>query len=468
MDDEEAINWYCENAESPNARAPISLFDRPGLKIFAQLPEHSVPGLFYINGRTFAASSNLYELNTDGTFTLLGNLGTAPQTPTQIAANQNQLLILNNGALFVFTLTTNTFVAVNMAQFNAPVSQIGFADGYFFATLKNSNTFQMSQLEDGTTWSGLDIATVSLFPDNFSSFICDHREAWFFSSKKTAAYYNAGAGFPPFIPIQGAFLEQGAAAAFSTVQLDNSIFWLDRDERGSLIARRANGYVGTRISTHAVEQAWQQYKTISDAVGYSLQMNGHLWWVILFPSAPNGGATWVYDVTTQLWHRWAFWNATSGQFSAHRSMSHVFAFNSHLVGDWATGNIYQMSTDYSDDFGNPIRRLRRAPSQNDENKFIYYSQIEFEMETGLGPQPPLLDGNGQPRPPQVMLRWSDNGGKTWSNQYLLNCGKAGEYNVRVIRRMLGRARKRVWELSATDPVPMRIVDAYLKGEASTE
>ena len=34
-----------------------------------------------------------------------------------------------------------------------------------------------------------------------------------------------------------------------------------------------------------------------------------------------------------------------------------------------------------------------------------------------------------------------NGGKTWSNTYYLDCGQQGEYEKRVIRRMLGRARK---------------------------
>ena len=172
-----------------------------------------------------------------------------------ITANETQLVMLNNGNLFVLTLGTNVFAAVNMAQFNGPVLQIGFADGYIIAMLENSHTFQVSALEDATTWSGLDISTNSLFPDNYVSMICDHREAWFWGNKKATGYYNAGAGFPPFIPIQGAFMESGAGATFATVQLDNSVFWLDQDERGFMVARRLNGYAGDRVSTHAIELA---------------------------------------------------------------------------------------------------------------------------------------------------------------------------------------------------------------------
>jgi hypothetical protein len=63
-----------------------------------------------------------------------------------------------------------------------------------------------------------------------------------------------------------------------------------------------------------------------------------------------------------------------------------------------------------------------------------------------------------------MLRWSNDGGKTWSNTYTLSVGAQGGYDTRVIMRMLGRARKRVWEVSWTDPVPIRVADCYLEME----
>lgn len=76
----------------------------------------------------------------------------------------------------------------------------------------------------------------------------------------------------------------------------------------------------------------------------------------------------------------------------------------------------------------------------------------------------LTDAGPITRAPQMMLRWSDNGGKTWSNTYQLSTGKLGEYNVRVQKRMLGRARKRVWEVSWTDSLPWRFNDAFVDVE----
>ena len=84
------------------------------------------------------------------------------------------------------------------------------------------------------------------------------------------------------------------------------------------------------------------------------------------------------------------------------------------------------------------------------------------METGLAPTTPLVDGDGNPRPPQLMLRWSNDGGKTWSNTYYLSVGEIGEYRKRVIKRMLGRGRKRVWDVAWTDPIAWRFNDALVR------
>lgn len=466
IDDEMAINCYVEISESEGAATKKALLTTPGRKKLATLPESKVPNGFTVNGRTFFAASNLYEVNGLGQVTNWGSLGASPVNPTMQAANETQLVILNNGNLYVFTLATNTLVAVNMGQFNGPVAQIWMVDGYIIATIQNSHTFQQSNLEDATTWSGLNISTISYFPDNIVSMSVIYRELWFQSAKRMIGYYNAGAGFPVFIPVQGAQVEHGAAATFGAVVAGDTLLWLDADEDGALIARRLDGYSATRVSTHATELAWQQYAKTSDVVAWSYQENGHYFATWVFLSANQ---SWTFDVTESLkadeslWHQRGYWETASGQYIADRAMCHTLNFGIHMVGDWASGNIYQLSSNFQDDDGNPRRGLRRSPTLIAGNRWMYFDEIEFVMETGLGPQPPLLDGNGNPRPPQIMLRWSNDGGKTWSNTYFLSIGFAGEYGIRVIKRMLGRARKRLWEVSWTDPVRVAFNDAFLSG-----
>jgi hypothetical protein len=84
------------------------------------------------------------------------------------------------------------------------------------------------------------------------------------------------------------------------------------------------------------------------------------------------------------------------------------------------------------------------------------------MEVGDGPIPALLDGVGNPRDPQVMLRWSDDGGRTWGNEHWVGAGQAGTYKTRLHWHRLGKSRDRVYEVAVTDPIAWRIVEAYLR------
>lgn len=467
IDPEEAINVFCERSESAGAKTPIALLLVPGKRVGWQIPEAQVYSEYTVNGRSFVAGARLWELIADGTTIDHGSLGASPARPTQMTSNENQLLAANNGNLYTLDLTAPlaVVVAVNMMQFNGPVSQIDFCDGFGIATIQDSHTFQVSNLEDFTTWDGLNISTISYFPDNITSFKVDHRELWFFSFKKTIAYNNAGAGFPPFIPIQGAYMEFGAfgGATFCTCQADNTLVWIDQDERGALVARKAVGYDEQRISTHAVEYAWQQYvpSTLGNLIAFTYQESGHTFWQINFPDI-----SWVYDFSTKLWHKRGLYDTVSGSYGPDRAQCHTYNFGVHLVGDRATGNIYKQSVAYLRDNESPIRWLRRSPIVAKNNAWISYSAIELDIETGQAPEVPLFDGDGVLRPAQVVLRFSDNAGKTYSNESVLSVGFAGQYGVRVRRTQLGQARKRVFEWSGSDPISTRIADCYIEATPS--
>ena len=63
--------------------------------------------------------------------------------------------------------------------------------------------------------------------------------------------------------------------------------------------------------------------------------------------------------------------------------------------------------------------------------------------------------------PQVTLRSSNDGGKTWGNERSVSAGAQGDYRTRVRFRRLGISRDRVFEMSVTDPIPWRVVDAFM-------
>jgi hypothetical protein len=361
------------------------------------------------------------------------------------------------------TGTANTFMALPAGTLLGSVSFVAYVEGFFVALLSSSNQFQWSAPLDATSWDPLDTNRVSVFAGNVLSMFADHNELWFWGERQTQPYFLSG-GPNTFDIIQGGFMEAGIFAPNSPVRLDNSIFWLGGDERGAGVVWRANGYTPARVSNHAIEFALQGYLTtfgavgLSDAVGYSYQDQGHGFYVLYFPTA---NATWVYDVATGMWHQRGFWNATNGVFTAHHSQNHTFNFGKHLVGDWSSGKVYNMSISLFTDGEDVIRRVRRTRHASSDQSFVFFKTLQIYAETGVGPMPPLLDGGGNPRDPMINLRWSNDGGHQWSNELSAGIGQAGNYGQRVMFRRLGRGRSRVWEVSASDPVPYRLVGAYL-------
>lgn len=103
-----------------------------------------------------------------------------------------------------------------------------------------------------------------------------------------------------------------------------------------------------------------------------------------------------------------------------------------------------------------LRRLRRAPHLCAEQKQVTYHEFELDMEVGVGAT------TGLGIEPQVMLRWSDDGGISWSHEHWLTAGQIGAYETRMVWRRLGRARDRIFEITMSDPVAWRIVDAFLR------
>lgn len=408
-DCQKTLNWYVERDESGLGKSEMTLYPTPGKKLFASLPgEKQVLGNYEFNGRVFAAGNSLFEVFYGGNTINRGTLLSANGQPVTFAANQaNQLLIAAGGNLFIFALDTNLLTAVDMTQLQGPVDQVGFSDGYFVALIRNSNEFQLSNILDGTTWDGTMVSKVEVFPENIVSMIVSFRELWFLGNRHTTAYEDTGDIFP-YAPIPSAYMEQGCGAQFATVNMDNSGFWIGADSRGTAMAWRANGYTPARISTHAIEFAWSQYPRIDDAIAYAYQDQGHTFWVIYFPSA---NATWVYDAATNMWHERAFWDPSTGRFTADRSRCHCFAFGKHLVGDWATGNIYDMSINYLTDFGNPIRRIRRAPHISEEDQWIKHHSLQLAMESGLGPEPPFMASSQVSYPTSITLE--DELGTLW-------------------------------------------------------
>lgn len=439
-------------------KQPAFLSRCPGLLRKSSIGNGPIRGLWKVNDIMYAVSGDtFYKVETYGRTRLKGTaIGTVTGTgPVSMSDNGTQIFIACNPDGFIYNTSTLVFAEITDPDFAGAVT-VGYIDGYFVFNEPNSSRFWVTQLLDGTSVDPLDFASAEGDPDNLVSLVVDHREIWLFGTNSTEVWYDAGTADFPLQRIQGAFNEIGCAAPYSVAKVDNSVFWLGSDARGRGIVYRNNGYKGQRVSTHAVEWQIQQYTDISDALAYTYQQDGHAFYVLIFPTA---NTTWVYDAATQAWHERAGW--VDNEFTRHRSNCQVVYNNEIIVGDYENGNLYAFDlTDYADngDIQKWLRSWRALPTGTNDLKRSSQHTLQIDCEAGVGTD------TGQGSDPQMMLRWSDDGGHTWSNEHWMSMGKIGEYYRRAFARRMGmtlKLRDRVYELSGTDPVKITIMGAQL-------
>jgi hypothetical protein len=248
-------------------KEPAFLNRAPGLQLLNTIGTGPIRGLWAFSpqdGTGFVVSgTQLYKINNSYVATLIGTV--AGTGPVSLADNGTQLFIAANGPGYIYNSSTAVFAQITDVDF-AGALIVGYLDGYFVFIQPNSQIFWVTQLLDGSSVDPLDFASAEGSPDGLISMIIDHGQIWLFGTNSVEVWYDSGAADFPMTRIQGAFNEIGCAAAFSVAKLDNGIFWLGADARGQGIVYRANGYTGTRVSTHAIEYAIAQYGDISDAI----------------------------------------------------------------------------------------------------------------------------------------------------------------------------------------------------------
>ena len=405
-----------------------------------------------------------------------------------------------SGGYNSYTLSSNTTVASetmyaldftvlpNSDGAFSGATTVDIIDNYFVYSRPSSQQWGSSDALSPISQQ-LSFASKDGAPDQLVALIVDHREVYLLGESSSEVWVDAGL-FPfPFQRIPGTSTQHGIVAQNSVSRVGNSFAYVSRNLRGQGQIMQMNGYIPQRISTHAVENTLaNQY--ISDAIAWTYQLEGHEVYVVSFPTI---NITWAFDSTTGLWFKWLYCT-TANEYQRHRGNCSCVFQGVVLVGDYANGKIYELdSTNYTDD-GNNIRRLRRAPHLVSDLQRQYFEEFQIQFQpgvgtTGLSVSPFIYIGtpyilyptatltipatqtvvlgfatlqNQTTTLPQAMLRWSDDGGSTWSNEHWVTIGQTGKYKNRAIWRRLGQARDRVFEVVVTDPVKAVIVSANLK------
>jgi hypothetical protein len=453
VDCQRCVNLYPEMDEmgTGNEGEVASLVSTPGLKLLVTLPTGPIRGTFCDStGQLWAVGGNtLYQISSLWVATSIGTLNTSIG-PVSFSDNGFEVVIVDGADGYMYTISSGAFTQITDSSFLG-ADQVDFMDQFLIFNKPNSNQFYLSPLSAVIPFNALDIYTAEAAPENLVGLICLQENLYLLSGKHFEVWYNAGGAVgSTFARIQGAVSEIGCQAAFTIAKMGNAVYWLGQDKNGRGTVYRAQGLQAQRISTQAIETVIQGLGDLSDARAFTYQQEGHSFYCLNLPGAST---TWCFDAQTNLWHERAFLSA--GSYQRHLADSHAFAYDTNVVGDYSSGNLYALDPGTYTDNGAAIPRERTSPHVGKDLNNIFYSLFQLDMETGVGTT------TGQGKAPQVMLQWSNDWGHSWSNEHWTSAGKIGERFVRVIWRRLGRARDRVWRVKITDPIKVTLLGAEM-------
>jgi hypothetical protein len=400
------VNAFAEKSDGDKTE-DFAIMAIPGLASFANVGTGPIRGVHRRVHSLFVVSgSQLYRVAEDGTPTAVGTIGGTK--PVAIVDNGVQLAIhggSNEKTGYIYDDVTVHTQPVNLP----PVSHVAYIDGYFVWTVADSDQFVISGLNDGLTYDPLDVATVEGASDNLVGLINDHRELQFFGTDTVEIWYNNGNADFPFARQGNAFLERGCIDKNSIVKFDNSVCFMGNNR----IAYKLDGYNPIRISTHGIEK---DFARASWFRSFNYSQEGHDFWGL-----NTDVGSFFFDAATGLWAE----RKSFGKDN-YRVGCAVTAYGEKIMGDAYTGKLYTPSLDLFDEDGETIPIIVEIPTvENNRDRATLYA-LELFCETGVGTL--------EVPDPMVIMQYSRDGGRSWSNEMWRALGRIGEYLTRAVWR----------------------------------
>lgn len=419
------INMYVKIDE--NAKNQKSLITFPGHKTKISPPEGALVRKMFVN------NNNLYDVSSTIVYKIDSALnptrinGSLPLNTSSgyigIDANSNNEIIFVDGTGgYLYKNSDNTFSSITESNFPSSPTDVVFFDGYFIANVGGTNKFRLSNPNDGSTWTFEGQPREALFQtvsDTIIGFAVIHSRLYVFGQYSTELWYNAGAAIVPFLPDKNTSLDFGCAALGSIATGHQLLFWLSKTKDGIGPVVMTDGASPAVVSNEALDNEFQSYSKIDDAIGFVFKISGHIFYLITFPTADK---TWLFDVNTKLWSEL---EALDG--SRHPANCHAYFAGKHLIGDYQTRNIFELSDAYYDHDGTRFKWKRITKNLSSPTyKRMRVNKIQVDTNKGRA------NSSGDNEDPKIYLGASRDGGATYLGLQKQIYTKIGKYKTRCI------------------------------------
>lgn len=446
------VNYFTER-QRPDAKSQVPLFGVPGLTQFATCGVGPIRGLWVMNEVLYAVSgSEIYSIDAAGIVKLLGS-GIQGTALVSMADNGTEICIVTGpvGNGYIYTVA-NGLVQITSANFNG-ANTVEFFDEYFVFDWPQTNKFYLSGLLNGNSFNGLDFASAEATPGFVVATIQNLQLLFIFCVDHIELWYDAGTNDFPFQRYTGGVLNYGCVSPQTIIKQDGAIFFLGADK----VFYRLQGNVPIRVSTHEMEHIFAGDADLTTASCLTYTLEGHKMVALTLPSSNR---TLEFDISTGRWHERESWDENNVTLGRWRANCCAQAYGNNYVGDAFNGNVSLIDWTVYTELGNTLRGLIHSAPLHKDKLRIFVNRFELDVQAGVG----LTTGQGSD--PQIMMRYSKDGGETFSKiQPWRSLGKIGQRLKRLRWLSLGQAYQWVFQLTITDPVPRVIITTHCDWEA---
>lgn len=430
--DAQLINAYVEQT-GEEGKTNWAIYAIDGLQAFARVPDTGgIRAMLTVDNYIyFVTTKNLWRADTLGNTTLLGTLDDISATgPVYMERNRKtdpDVAVVSGGAMYYYNKnnTPSLVKKVTSSASTLPTSptSLSFVDGYFVTT-NGKNVWEISPLDDAINWIATDYARGDANPDNIVRVAAMQRDAVILGEVSTEFWRNTGAADFPFERV--ATNEYGCLSPDSVLITMQGLTWVAHDRT----VRVLSGYDGQRISTHAVERDIQSVSDPENIRAATWTAAGHSFYAI-----SSSSWTWVHDSTTNLWHNRK--STVDGEDQPNWRIVKVEELaGMYLAGDRNNPVLYKMSQDYFKEDLDPIKLKITLPPVHAYPKRLTFNSFYIDMEKGVGTG---SAGALEDQAPEVILRWSKDGGYTFGSERRLKLGAQGARTKRIRTYRLGQS-----------------------------
>lgn len=461
VNNQETLN-FITSVQGAGAKAPVVLESAPGLV------ERTQAG----NGPCRSPQFLAWRHPTDGTIdayavfgtavvrissTGVSTIGTIAAGTTRVRAARGRAAIMFVDGSAGYSYDGSTFATISDADFpdagSSPVAaptHVVYLDGFFIVNDALSDNFHISDIEDPTSWNALEFEAAAVAPDAALALANTESELWVFGDETCQAFYNSGNADFPFSVMLAATQEVGVLAPQSVAESESGIFFLATTPEGGRFVYQIQGQVGRIVTGDEQSAELAAAGDLSGAYGFIYAQAGKAFYVLhLGPDRP----TMVYNIRAQVWESRAMLDG-----SAWRIAGHGILEGENIGGSRLAARLYNLDLSSYTDAGTDFVRRRRSAVQHANGHLLEWWEVVIDAVGGVGN--PTAPGDA----PVMRLRFSDDGGATWSAQLVEPLGEIGQRQRRAVYRNLGSSRARVFELEVSDPVEVTIVAAYARVE----